>query len=548
MNATSIVSVCSGVLLGCALKGTVVIGVAYGAARLLRRRSAALRHQILVLGILGSLALPVLLLVAPRWELNYAAAAPERAGQIASEVEDRWAEVPAMIVQASESVTGSGDAANWIVGLWLVGFSLALARMVRGAMVARRWWRRSLTEVPAEWNESAERIGRAVGKKGRVEIRASQFPDVMPATKGAWRPEILLPATAKCWPERRLEIVLAHELAHVRRKDWLAQIASQLASCVYWFHPVFWIAVRELREESEQACDDEVLELGVGPREYASELVLLAGTLNGVFGRGVADVGMARTSQLEGRIKNMFDKTRERKRAGRRVGFSVLLLGLLLVVPLAALKLPAQAGAGSLSGGVEGATKEALANATVTLWNGPVSEKILTVTDAAGKFTFKGLPAGEYEMTVERTGYAAARVPHVKIQGSNASEQNVSLTAGEKGQDAAWEDHSAGPVGEKAKRIAIGGNVQAAKIVNKVQPTYPSDAKDAGIQGEVKLHAVIARDGTILALRVLNPEVDPRLAASAVNAVHQWKYKTTLLNGEPVQVDTTIVIVYSLQE
>ena len=73
--------------------------------------------------------------------------------------------------------------------------------------------------------------------------------------------------------------MLGHELAHVRRRDWVAQMAVEVLTAVYWFNPFVWILRRRIRLESEQAADDAVLSLGVNGGAYASELVDLARTL-----------------------------------------------------------------------------------------------------------------------------------------------------------------------------------------------------------------------------------------------------------------------------
>jgi protein TonB len=67
------------------------------------------------------------------------------------------------------------------------------------------------------------------------------------------------------------------------------------------------------------------------------------------------------------------------------------------------------------------------------------------------------------------------------------------------------------------------------------------------VQGTVVLHAIISKDGKPLSLRVMNAQVDPDLARSAVEAVSQWRYTPTLLNGEPIEIETTIDVNYSLQ-
>ena len=92
--------------------------------------------------------------------------------------------------------------------------------------------------------------------------------------------------------------------------------------------------------------------------------------------------------------------------------------------------------------------------------------------------------------------------------------------------------------------IRISGGVASGQIISKVAPVYPPEAKEKGIQGTVVLHAIIGKDGTIQQLAVISgPE---ELQASAMEAVKQWVYKPYLLNGEPVEVETTITVNYAL--
>jgi periplasmic protein TonB len=97
-----------------------------------------------------------------------------------------------------------------------------------------------------------------------------------------------------------------------------------------------------------------------------------------------------------------------------------------------------------------------------------------------------------------------------------------------------------------ASRIRQGGSVQAALLVNKVQPVYPPLARQTRIAGTVRLHAIISKSGSVESLEVLSGH--PLLVRAAMDAVQQWKYKPTLLNGEPVEVDTTIDVIFSLNQ
>ena len=78
------------------------------------------------------------------------------------------------------------------------------------------------------------------------------------------------------------------------------------------------------------------------------------------------------------------------------------------------------------------------------------------------------------------------------------------------------------------------------------QPIYPQEAKDKKVEGTVRLHVVIAIDGTIKQLDVLSG--DPLLTQPTLDAVHQWKYRPTLLNGQPVEVDTEITAIFTLKD
>jgi TonB family protein len=96
----------------------------------------------------------------------------------------------------------------------------------------------------------------------------------------------------------------------------------------------------------------------------------------------------------------------------------------------------------------------------------------------------------------------------------------------------------------KPKRIRVGGAVASANLIHRVAPVYPKEAKKKHITGAVLLHATIGKDGTIENLEYVSGP--PELTPSAMEAVKQWRYKPTLLRGEPIEVDTTISVVYTL--
>lgn len=93
-------------------------------------------------------------------------------------------------------------------------------------------------------------------------------------------------------------------------------------------------------------------------------------------------------------------------------------------------------------------------------------------------------------------------------------------------------------------RIKQGGNVTAASLLQEIKPIYPPLARQARIQGNVVLHAIIDKDGKVAELQVVSGH--PLLVQSALDAVRQWRYKPTLLNGDPVEVDTTITVTFTM--
>jgi TonB family protein len=100
------------------------------------------------------------------------------------------------------------------------------------------------------------------------------------------------------------------------------------------------------------------------------------------------------------------------------------------------------------------------------------------------------------------------------------------------------------PMRSPPSRIKVGGKVQAAMLVHQVLPIYPIYAKDEHISGTVLLHVIIARDGSIQTVEfVSGPD---EMKKSAIDAVKQWRYRPTTLNGQPIEVDTTVQVVYSL--
>jgi TonB family protein len=539
-------------LMACSLKLTVLLASAVLFAFALRRRSAALRHHLWTAALLASLFLPFLMLLLPAWHsaalFNTASAwvsSRAAAPPVASSA------TPATIVDASSS--------NFVGGLlsatpffWLLGVLVVLSRVLIG--LARLAWLRAHVEPLFDdtWMREVLNISNSLKILRPVRLLESRNASTMPLTYGLLRPAILLPAGAAQWPAERRRIVLAHELAHISRHDWALQLGAELACAVYWFHPLVWLAASQLRQESERACDDAVLKQGVSPSLYASQLLDLARALKNPVRAWSTALAIARPTNLERRFAAMLNPSINRTNPSAKMRLLIPFLVLSLLLPLAALRLTAQDRAGKTSGTIHDPSGASIANATIVMTNHDANTIDMTTTDRDGNFSFTGLLAGKYEFQVYKPGFETYTQQNVSLDAGRDFTSTFTLSMGalsehltvvpERSEQPSASEKNNG----KPSRIKVGGNVEAAQLIKRVIPVYPDSAKSAGIQGIVVLHAVISTDGRPLSLRVVNGQIDPDLAKSAVEAVSQWRYTPTLLNGEPVEVDTTIQVNYTL--
>jgi len=123
---------------------------------------------------------------------------------------------------------------------------------------------------------------------------------------------LLLPATGADWPESQRRDALLHELAHIRRFDYLGTRLSRLACAIHWYNPLVWFAAAQARKLQEQACDDAVLRGGGTPSDYAQFLLSIAVTVDKVPGDFRIAIGMTRHSHLYGRVIAILEPHRAR--------------------------------------------------------------------------------------------------------------------------------------------------------------------------------------------------------------------------------------------
>src|SRR5580658_10053818 len=161
---------------------------------------------------------------------------------------------------------------DWIACLWLLGVFALSAYTAIGLARVQRLKRQGLQPVDAAWIQTLENVSRRLGVTRLVRLYTSALAET-PSVIGWLRPYILLPVTALTGlSESQLRAILAHELAHIRRHDYLVNLLQTAVETLLFYHPAVWWVGRQIRQEREHCCDDIAVSLCGDPVEYASAL------------------------------------------------------------------------------------------------------------------------------------------------------------------------------------------------------------------------------------------------------------------------------------
>ena len=297
-------------LLDTAWKSTALLAAGLGLARLLGNGSAALRHLIWASALAGLLVLPAVRMAAPSLAIAPVIVVPASVRSGIQQVAVRSVNGDALLALA------------WMAGALLVLLRLVLA-IVRSHRIAG-----SGTSLDAKWPALP---GTA------AEISHSQAISV-PVALGVFRSRIIVPSVAIEWPRERLRLVVAHEMAHVARRDCWINILIETVCSVYWFHPLVWLAARRCREEAEKACDDRVLADGADAADYAGHLLSTARAIKSLRVPSVAAAVVSSPSVLEKRLISILDERRSRAPVMRRTMLAAAAVAPLCILLLSSLE------------------------------------------------------------------------------------------------------------------------------------------------------------------------------------------------------------------
>jgi TonB family protein len=185
-----------------------------------------------------------------------------------------------------------------------------------------------------------------------------------------------------------------------------------------------------------------------------------------------------------------------------------------------------------------------LKDASGTEWKG--------TTNASGRFQFPGINPGSYLLTASLPGFKALR-QDVELARAGDWDRVITLQVGQLQETITISasrvvETSPQPGGSPQKPVRVGGNIRAPRKLVDVKPVYPAAMRAAGREGVVPIEALIGVDGSVTSVRVVSAQVHPDFAIAAADAVRQWRFTPTLLNGAAVEVTMTVTVAFTLAD
>jgi TonB family protein len=544
------------------VKATVATALALIGARLAYRSRAAVRHALLAAAFGVLLALPVACIVVAPVRIAVpvvARAASPTAGAIA--VSHLTAADAAIGVTPSISQSSARSPSALLFGVWIFGAVLFLLPMAVGLRQVR-----SLRQAARPWplgQPAVERLAIEAGIHRRVAVLLHEaLPG--PMTCGIAHPAIVLPVNAQSWGAEDLNRAIVHELEHVRRGDWAIHCFARAVCAAYWFHPLVWIAWRQLALEAERSCDDAVLGRSEATA-YADQLVGLARRLS--VSAKVPVLAMANRADLTTRVSAVLDGRQRRGRAGAIPVALACAAAVALVLTLSPLRTVAAQQS-------SGAHSRPVAAAQLAVGTNLVIEAV-KVSDLDGK-SLEELKASDFAVTEDGVAQTISIFEFQKLNDIPAGKQDsvssyyilgyyaenpnldgkfrkVQITLN--GNATAKLDYRPGYYANKLfTRADSGQNAGAAgsaafdelpRLLRKVEPAYSEEARKAKYQGYVPLVVEVDTSGQVINPRVIR-SLGLGLDEEAIEAVKQWKFAPAIKDGKPVAAQVQVAFEFRL--
>ena len=255
-------------------QGTLVTLALSSLLAVVDRRAARFRYAVSTVALALVLIIPLFTAFAPESVTGTTSGVPTTGNAVGSAATGATAVAPANSL-LSRAVSQLSVSAPWLVPVWLCGVLFLTVRTFAGWWAARVLSRSGLLDIPEPVFRRFLLLKRRFGIAREVVFRQSRLAEV-PAVIGYFRPVLLLPlSTISGMTIAQVDAIIAHELAHIRRHDYLVNAFQQLAEILLFFHPAVWWISSQIRREREHCCDDLAVLVCGDVMTYASALLNL---------------------------------------------------------------------------------------------------------------------------------------------------------------------------------------------------------------------------------------------------------------------------------
>jgi bla regulator protein blaR1 len=318
-----------------AAKSALICSIALLLAMALRGRAAADRATVLRVGAGLLVALPLIDLAFPVLQIE-AFAAPALPAFSTSDM--TVAEMEQLLALAATlppvEPTLWDDPTPLFIVIWAAGALAVALRLVVGLTTLSRWTRSAEPVTDPYWLDALERARVASGASDRLQLMVA---DKVPGPLGwGWRNPVILIDYDTYAEREEADPILAHEVAHIARRDWPALMMTRLATALFWFNPLVWTLAREAVQQAEEAADAHAART-VEPTRYAETLLSW-----GQIGRGIAVPANSiapGARALSRRVRAVLDARLVERSARSRIAVVAVLLCVGVAAPVAALEL-----------------------------------------------------------------------------------------------------------------------------------------------------------------------------------------------------------------
>lgn len=430
------------------------------------------------------------------------------------------------------------QALPWLVIAWLLGVCAIatrsflhwqrLARVVRSAIPLPRDWQMRLIQMRQQFG-----VLRPVRLLSSIHIAT-------PTLIGWLKPAILLPASLLSgFTPAQIELIIAHELSHVRRFDYIANLVQVVIETLLFYHPVVYWVSRDVRQARESCCDDLVLTLGGGDAlAYARTLADLEELHHDDFGAAVPALGVG-GGMLLARIRRIVDPSYASavdplpRGNGITLPMVVACAGLALAMLRMHLIPTTFVDALMPRFGIDATTDRNALALSVPSLAAITAVRVMLVPAATIEPTASALPptpaqvqdAPVVRLAVPTAEVSKAEVPAAPLLGASPVDaklhidQAAEVVAKPAVASAVAASLQAAPPAPAAARVSIGPD---ATLI--VQARYPLDALRSGVTGKVDLDFRIAADGSVRDVRVLHAQPSGVFEQAATAALRQWHF------------------------